>query len=132
MGPVWRAGRGYIGHAQPHVMLGMHQRGLRRFPQWDARERSREPGRELTGGGGVVLGMSSQRKSAGASQRYLLAEPNWLECARNSVCPVGAAGPRGHMISNLVGTCLGICDLTRPLCGLLASSDGGRREHARL
>ena len=32
---VWRAGRGYIGHAQPHVMLGvmmgMHQWGLRRL-----------------------------------------------------------------------------------------------------
>ena len=126
---VWRAGRGYIGHAQPHVMLGvmmgMHQWGPRRFPQWDARERSREPGRELAGGrgvvsraclhsesrpgrangtywlrgGGVVLGMSSQRESAGASQRYLLAEPNWLECARNSVCVRSARRPRGHMIS---------------------------------
>ena len=57
------------------VMTGMHQWGLRRFPQRDARERSREPGRVLAGRGGVVLGMSSQRESAGASQRYLLAEP---------------------------------------------------------
>ena len=97
---VWgRAGRGSIGHSHVMlgVMMGMHQWGLRRLPPRDARERSREP--RGGGGRGVVLGMSSQRESAGASQRYLLAEPNWLECARNSVCVRSARRPRGHMIS---------------------------------
>ena len=80
------------------VMTGMRMWGLRRFPQRDARE----PGRELAGGRGVVLGMSSQRESAGAGQQYptywLWLEPNWLECARNSVCVRSARRPRGHMI----------------------------------
>ena len=86
-------------HVMLRVMTGMRQWWLRRLPPRDARERSREPGRVLAGGRGVVLGMSSQRESAGASQRYLLAEPNWLECARNSVCVRSARRPRGHMIS---------------------------------
>jgi len=32
---VWRAGRGYIGHAMLRVMTGMRKWGLRRFPQRD-------------------------------------------------------------------------------------------------
>ena len=94
---VWRAGRGYIGHAQPHVMLGvmmgMHQWGPRRFPQWDARERSREPGRVLAGGRGVVLGMSSQRESAGTSQQYLLAEGRGRRVGHVFTARVGRGEP---------------------------------------
>ena len=69
------------------------------------------------------MGMSSQRKSAGASQRYLLAEPNWLECARNSVCPVGAASQGPHDLEPRRNASR---HLTRPLCGLLASRTGRR------
>ena len=96
MRAVWgRAGRGSIGHSHVMlgVMMGMHQWGLRRFPQWDARERSREP--RGGGGRGVVLGMSSQRESAGASQRYLLAEPNWLWCVPETVYVSGRRGVPG-------------------------------------
>ena len=51
-------------HVMLRVMTGMRQWWLRRLPPRDARERSREPGRVLAGGRGVVLGMSSQRESA--------------------------------------------------------------------
>ena len=80
---VWRAGRGYIGHAQPHVMLGvmmgMHQWGPRRFPQWDARERSREPGRELAGGRGVVSRacLHSESRPGRANGTYWLSLIGW-------------------------------------------------------
>ena len=83
MRAVWRAGRGYIGHAQPHVMLGvmmgMHRWGLRRFPQWDARERSREPGRELAGGRGVVSRacLHSESRPGRANGTYWLSLIGW-------------------------------------------------------
>ena len=75
------------------VMMGMHQWGLRRFPPRDARERSCEPGRVLAGGRGVVLGMSSQRESAGASQRYLLAEGRGRRVGHVFTARVGGGEP---------------------------------------
>ena len=78
-------------HVMLGVMMGMHQWGLRRFPPRDARERSRE----LRGGGGrgVVLGMSSQRESAGASQRYLLAEGRGRRVGHVFTARVGRGEP---------------------------------------
>ena len=75
------------------VMTGMRQWGLGRLPPRDARERSRKP--RGGGGSGVVLGMYSQRESAGASQRYLLAEPNWLWSVPETVYVSGRRGVPG-------------------------------------
>ena len=82
MRAVWRAGRGYIGHAQPHVMLGvmmgMHQWGLRRFPPRDARERSREPGRELAGEGASCWAcLHSESRPGRANGTYWLSLIGW-------------------------------------------------------
>ena len=104
---VWRGWGGYIGHSHVmlRVMMGMRQWGLRRFPPRDARERSREPGRELAGGRGVVSRacLHSESRPGRANGTYWLSLIGWS--VPETVYVSGRRGvPRGHMISNLVGT----------------------------